>query len=84
PVVLELEATEDFSEHIINFSTVEQLLAVLSEDEKNILLLHYRNELSHAEIASAIDIPLGTVKSLIRRAREKLLLAYGPVKGTNA
>ncbi len=70
--VLELEATEDTSEQIINASTVQQLLAMLTEEERNVLLLHYRHELTHQEIADALDIPLGTVKSLIRRARIKL------------
>lgn len=76
--VLELEATEDSSEQVINASTVKQLLAMLGEEERNALLLHYRYELTHTEIADALDIPLGTVKSLIRRARMKLQQLHEP------
>lgn len=76
--ILELEATEDSSEQVINTSTVQQLLAMLNEEERNALLLHYRHELTHTEIADALDIPLGTVKSLIRRARMKLQQLHEP------
>jgi RNA polymerase sigma-70 factor, ECF subfamily len=76
--VLELEATEDSSEQVINASTVQQLLATLDEEERNALLLHYRYELTHTEIADALGIPLGTVKSLIRRARMKLQQLHEP------
>ena len=76
--VLELEASEDSSEQAINAATVQQLLAMLNEEERNALLLHYRHELSHVEIADALDLPLGSVKTLIRRARMKLQQLHEP------
>ena len=48
------------------------LIKHLKPDERATLLLHFRHELSHQEIAAVMDIPLGTVKSLIRRSRLKL------------
>jgi RNA polymerase sigma-70 factor (ECF subfamily) len=57
--------------------TFDQLLATLRDDERAALVLHYRHELSHPEVALAMDVPLGTVKSLIRRARHKLQQAHG-------
>jgi RNA polymerase sigma-70 factor (ECF subfamily) len=57
--------------------TFDQLLATLRDDERAALVLHYRHELSHPEVALALDLPLGTVKSLIRRARLKLQEAHG-------
>jgi len=57
--------------------TFDQLLAALRDDERAALVLHYRHELSHPEVALTLDLPLGTVKSLIRRARHKLQEAHG-------
>lgn len=47
-------------------------LSKLNEDEKSILLLSYALGLSNAEIASLVGMPVGTVKSKIRRGKEKL------------
>ena len=52
--------------------TVKTLIKYLKPDERATLLLHFSHELSHSEIAVVMDIPLGTVKSLIRRSRLKL------------
>lgn len=37
-----------------------------------VLELHYWEELTTAELAAALEIPQGTVKSMLRRAREQL------------
>ncbi|WP_395793441.1 RNA polymerase sigma factor [Aquimonas sp.] len=50
----------------------DRLVDQLREAERTALLLHYQQDLNHAEVARAMNQPLGTVKSLIRRAREKL------------
>jgi RNA polymerase sigma factor (sigma-70 family) len=47
-------------------------LADLRPVEREILLLHTWAELSDAEIAEALDLPLGTVKSRLSRARAHL------------
>ena len=47
-------------------------MAQLSANERWVLGLAYYRELSHGEIASITDLPLGTVKSLIRRSQQKL------------
>ena len=54
----------------------------LPEHYRVILLLRHQEQLSYEEIAAALDIPLGTVKARIHRAREGLksyLGAYAPV-----
>ena len=43
-------------------------LAVLSEEQREVLLLRFVDGLSLAEIAEAINIPLGTVKSRLHNA----------------
>jgi RNA polymerase sigma factor (sigma-70 family) len=45
-------------------------LRALPVDLQVVLELHYWNELTTAEIADVLEIPVGTVKSRMRRARE--------------
>lgn len=44
----------------------------LGENEQNIIYLRYFLELSEAETASTLEIPVGTVKSRLHRALRKL------------
>ncbi len=48
-------------------------LASLPEDQRSVLLLVSVEDLSYAETAKALGIPVGTVMSRLSRAREKLL-----------
>jgi RNA polymerase sigma-70 factor, ECF subfamily len=52
--------------------TVKQILETLDEHEKNIVFLKYYSELTFKEIAELRDLPLGTVKTTLYRALEKL------------
>ncbi|MGH3010013.1 MAG: RNA polymerase sigma factor [Gaiellaceae bacterium] len=54
-------------------------LAELRSDEREILLLHAWAELTDSEIADALGIPAGTVKSRLSRTREKLRNQLGDV-----
>lgn len=47
-------------------------LASLSAQDRSAVLLLAWGELSYAEIATTLDLPLGTVKAKIHRARKKL------------
>lgn len=51
---------------------LDRLLAVLSEQERAVLILSYGCGLSHRETSDATELPVGTVKSIIFRAKEKL------------
>lgn len=46
-------------------------LASLSDDFREILIMRETLNYSYEEISEALDLPLGTVKSRIKRAREK-------------
>ncbi len=47
-------------------------LAVLGEDERNIVLLHDAGNMKHREIAEDLGLPLSTVLSKYRRALKRL------------
>lgn len=78
PLSDDIDAGDTNTEIFIERRSFDQLLATLRSDECAALLLHYRHELSHPEIADTMQLPLGSVKSLIRRARLKLMQAHQP------
>ena len=51
---------------------VERLLAGLNEEERVIMIFSYACGLSHREISDAVRLPVGTVKSVIHRAKQKI------------
>lgn len=51
---------------------VQNALAELSENQRQVLHLAYRDGLSQTEIAEKLEVPLGTVKSWARRGLLKL------------
>jgi RNA polymerase sigma-70 factor (ECF subfamily) len=53
-------------------------LADLPSGEADVLLLLVWAELDQAEIADALSIPVGTVKSRLARARARLQVVLGP------
>lgn len=44
----------------------------LDPDDRTVLALRYIEQLSEAEVAEALDCPVGTVKSRVSRAKERL------------
>jgi RNA polymerase sigma-70 factor (ECF subfamily) len=51
---------------------LERALALLPQDQREVLLLVGLEELSYAEVARALGIPQGTVMSRLSRARARL------------
>ncbi len=51
---------------------IARALARLPARQRDVILLYAVAELEYAEIAAALDIPLGTVQSALHRARTKL------------
>jgi len=60
---------------------MERALAVLNEGERAAIVQCYHNDLSHEEAAYVLNCPVGTVKTHILRAKQKLksqLAAWAP------
>ena len=53
-------------------SLVENVLSKIDEDLKTITVLYYYNDYSVGEISQILEIPEGTVKSRLSRARSKI------------
>lgn len=57
---------------------LERLLAVLSAEERTVMILCYAQGCSHAEAAEITGLPLGTVKSHVHRAKERIRIRFFP------
>lgn len=51
---------------------LDKLLAVLTEEERAVMVLSYAFGMSHREIGEATGLPVGTVKSIIFRGKERI------------
>ena len=52
--------------------SVQELLRLVKPDERAIIILRYWNDMSYEEIADALDVNVGVVKSRLFRARQAL------------
>lgn len=60
------------SRDVDEISDLDRFLAVLTEEERAVMILSYACGLSHREIGDAANLPIGTVKSIIFRGKEKI------------
>jgi RNA polymerase sigma-70 factor (ECF subfamily) len=73
PLLLEAESSEvDLPDALLERYDLERALASLKPRERAALVLTYANELTHEEAAVVLDCPLGTLKTHVARAKEKL------------
>lgn len=66
------EGPEQEIEASLQKQAIREILAGLPTDQRHVLALAYFNGLSHRQIADMLGEPLGTVKSRIRMAMQKL------------
>src|SRR5262249_8022210 len=79
PVLAEDDAAVERADADVRQRELAEALAGLRPDEREILLLHAWADLTDSEIATALDLPIGTVKSRLSRTREKLRNQLGGV-----
>ena len=60
------------------YSVVTNAIAKLPDGERDALLLYVWEELDYEDIAAALGIPVGTVRSRLNRARTRLRELVGP------
>jgi RNA polymerase sigma-70 factor (ECF subfamily) len=61
-------------------SAIEQAIAGLRPEYRSCILLRHVEGRSYEEIAATLDLPLGTVKTYIHRARHELRRALGHLR----
>jgi RNA polymerase sigma-70 factor (ECF subfamily) len=74
------QTTNNYSENMdeliagspIDISNLLPMMRQLEENERDVVELYYLNDLSLIETAMTLDVPAGTVKSRLFRARDKL------------
>src|SRR5207248_2433648 len=62
----------DLQEQIAQREEVRQALAQLSAEHRHVIALRYGADLTEVDIAQVLGWPVGTVKSRLNRARERL------------
>lgn len=71
-VLCENEKTPQALQALEDQDSVQRALSELGHDARLVIVMHYFEELSYAEIAAQLEIPIGTVMSRLSRSREQL------------
>jgi RNA polymerase sigma-70 factor (ECF subfamily) len=74
---------EDRAVSAVRAAEVQAALRRLSDEHRAVLVLHDIQDLDYAGVAHALDIPVGTVKSRIHRARLELAKLLGHLRETS-
>ncbi len=68
--------SRSYTEPVDDVTDLDKLLGVLNEEERAVIVMSYACGLSHREISEATDQPVGTIKSLIFRSKEKIRTSF--------
>jgi len=71
---------EDAAARAARAVEVQRALQAVSEEHRAVLVLHDLQDLDYAETAAALDIPVGTVKSRLHRARSEMARLLGHLR----
>ncbi len=70
--IIAAQATESSQESEAELRETGEALEKLSDDHKDIIVMICMNGMSYEAVAEQIDIPVGTVRSRLSRARDQL------------
>ena len=70
--LINIGSEDDDSERALVINQVRKAIAGLSQDQREVVTLVDLEGMSYAEVASALDLPIGTVMSRLCRARRQL------------
>jgi len=73
--IVDTNSGSEPSEHVIRTEKIEKIREIINslpEDLREIVILRDLNNISYEQISEMLDIELGTVKSRLNRAREKI------------
>ena len=71
------EGSDRFGENAVVARQVAEIVSQLPEKQAEVVYRSFYQGLSHSEIAADLDIPLGSVKSRMRLAFQKMKSAWG-------
>ena len=74
---MENELGFDDMTNVDNRMVLEKMFGILSEDDRNLIILHDVSGLKHREIAEIMGMPLGTVLARYNRGIRKLQKGFG-------
>lgn len=77
------EVIASYDEDIPLTLSLKDLIERLKEDEKSVVLLKFYHGYTFKEISEFMDIPIGTAKSVLYRALQKLREEYLKGEGVN-
>lgn len=81
---IEKESVQPTQESKMELSRVRNAMQYLSEDHKDILVMVCIQGMQYEEVATALNVPVGTVRSRLSRAREQLqAMLETPMARTN-
>jgi RNA polymerase sigma factor (sigma-70 family) len=62
----------------------DRLLPLLDPDHREVICLRYYNDLGYEDMAAICGVPVGTIKSRLRRALDRLAALYAGLEGGRA
>lgn len=68
-----MEASPDHSETVADSVSIRKALSQLSSRERDVILLREFLQLSYEQVARTLQVPVGTVRSRLHKARATLL-----------
>jgi RNA polymerase sigma-70 factor (ECF subfamily) len=71
---------EEAAAHAARAAEVQRALQLVSDEHRAVLVLHDLQDLDYADVADALDIPVGTVKSRLHRARMEMARLLGHLR----